>query len=254
MIVRSIDIVRVRGLLVAFGILSGLSAALFAPPAFALEKYGRPLPSLEAGDDESRGAEESLFAGYLLTGVFLSTPSFTARPDNTGRVGLRHMLHLEHDLYKQYVTFYSDQNFFSDRDNGWIEFSEWDGTYALTGVLDRFSWRMQYERDAPLDKRGLKQAYGDALVTARFNSHEDAAWFDRLLPGRSLSAYAGGGWLFHNDHYFARPDNSGRALFRYVAHFDLNLYRDRVVLYGDTNWFTDREKTDKLAPSELDWI
>jgi hypothetical protein len=46
------------------------------------------------------------------------------------------MLHLETDLYKQYLTFYTDQNFFSDRTNGWIELSEWDATYALTGVED----------------------------------------------------------------------------------------------------------------------
>ena len=228
---------------------------LHAPtPSLALEKYGRPLPELQAGDDESRAAEESLFGGYLLTGVFFSNPSFAARPDNTGRVGLRHMIHLEHDLYKQYMTFYTDQNFFSDRDNGWIELSEWDGTYALTGLLDRFSWRLQYERDAPLDRRGIKQAYGDALVTARFNSEQDAAWFKRLFPGRDLTAYAGAGWLFHNSNYFARPDNTGRALFRYVAHFDLDLYQDRVILYGDTNFFTDREKSNVVAPSELDWI
>jgi hypothetical protein len=224
-------------------------------PAAALEKYGRPLPSLEASsDEEGRGAEETLLGGYLLTGVFFSNPSFTARPDNTGRVGLRHMLHLEHDLYKQYLTVYTDQNFFSNRDNGWIELSEWDGTYAVTGLIDHLSWRLQYERDAPLDKSGLKQAYGDALVTARFLSGEDAGWFRRLFPGQELTAYAGAGWLFHNSNYFARPDNTGRALFRYVAHFDLSLYRDRVVLYGDTNLFTDRQARSTVSPSELDWI
>ncbi|OQW55926.1 MAG: hypothetical protein BVN28_14575, partial [Nitrospira sp. ST-bin4] len=101
--------------------------------AQALEKYGRPLPSLENPDSNGRESEESLFAGYFLTSVFAHNPSFAARPDNTGLVGLRHMLHLETDLYKQYLTFYTDQNFFSDRTNGWIELSEWDGTYALTG-------------------------------------------------------------------------------------------------------------------------
>ena len=68
------------------------------------------------------------------------------------------MLHLETDLYKQYLTFYTDQNFFSDRTNGWIVLSEWDGTYALTGLVDRFGWRIQYERDAPIDKSGLKRS------------------------------------------------------------------------------------------------
>ncbi|MGQ0812735.1 MAG: hypothetical protein ACT4OO_16125, partial [Nitrospiraceae bacterium] len=222
--------------------------AVSLPQAEALEKYGRPLPSMDDTNQTEREAEESLFGGYLLMGALVSNPKNAARPDKTGLVGLRHMLHLEMDLYKQYVTFYSDQNFFSDRTNGWIELSEWDGTYALTGLVDRLSWRIQYERDAPLDRSGAKQIYADALVTARFQSEQDAAWFRRLFTHQSLTAYAGAGWLFHNDNYFARPDNTGRALFRYVAHADLDLYKNKVVLYADTNFFTDRELGNKVKP------
>ena len=241
----------------AFGFLVLSIIGLLASPSlsFALEKYGRPLPSMEQSDDKAaREAEETLFGGYFLSAAFLSNPTFAARPDNTGLVGLRHMLHLETDLYKQYLTFYTDQNFFSDRTKGWIELSEWDGTYALTGLVDRFGWRVQYERDAPLDKSGTKQVYADALLTARFQSTEDVSWWKRLFPNQSLNAYAGAGWLFHNSHYFARPDNSGRALFRYVAHADLDLYKNRLVLYGDMNFFTDREAGNALSPTELDWI
>lgn len=228
----------------------------FPLDAFALEKYGRPLPSMDAveGDDASPAAEESLFGGYFMTAAFVSNPTFAARPDNTGLVGLRYMLHLETDLYKQYLTFYTDQNFFSDRTNGWIELSEWDGTYAFTGVIDRFNWRLQYERDAPIDRSGLKQAYADALVTGKVHSTQDFAWWRRLFPNQTLKMYGGAGWLFHNSSYFARPDNTGRALFRYVGHADLNLYKEKVVLYGDVNFFTDRESGNKLRPSELDWI
>ena len=220
----------------------------------ALEKYGRPLPSLEDAGDNGREAEESLFAGYFLSSVFAHNPSFAARPDNTGLVGLRHMLHLETDLYKQYLTFYTDQNFFSDRTNGWIELSEWDGTYALTGVLGHFGWRLQYERDSPFDRNGLAQAYGDGLVTAKFQAVQDFPAWRRLLPNQNFTAYAGVGWLFHNSNYFARPDNTGRALFRYVAHADLDLYRNKVVLYGDVNMFTDRQAGNQASPTELDWI
>jgi hypothetical protein len=127
-------------------------------------------------------------------------------------------------------------------------------TYALTGLIDRFGWRIQYERDAPLDKSGLKQIYADTLLTARFQAIQDSSWWRRTLPNQNLIAYAGPGWLFHNISYFARPDNTGRALFRYVAHADLDLYKNRVVLYGDVNFFTDREASNKLNPSELDWI
>ncbi len=223
-------------------------------PAFALEKYGRPLPSLEEQGDTAREAEETLFGGYFLTGVFVSNPTFAARPDNTGLVGLRHMLHLETDLYKQYLTFYTDQNFFSDRKEGWIILTEWDMTYALTGLIDRWGWRIQYERDAPLDRSGLKQIYADALLTGRFQAADDLSWWRQRFPNQNLNAYAGFGWLFHNSNYFARPDNTGRALFRYVAHLDADLYKNLVVFFGDINMFTDRELDNKLSPTELDWI
>lgn len=231
-------------------------ALLFVWPcdALALEKYGRPLPSMDDGDENGREAEETLFGGYFLTSAFASNPTFAARPDNTGLVGLRHMLHLETDLYKQYLTFYTDQNFFSDRTNGWIELSEWDGTYAFTGVVDHFNWRLQYERDAPMDRRGIKQAYADGLITAKFQAVQDLPGWRNFLPHQNLTAYAGAGWLFHNSNYFARPDNSGRALFRYVAHADLDLYKNKVVLYGDVNFFTDREAGNQAKPTELDWI
>jgi len=241
----------------AVGLLVLSIIGLLASPSLslALEKYGRPLPSMEQPNDvAAREAEETLFGGYFLTSAFVSNPTFAARPDNTGLVGLRHMLHLETDLYKQYLTFYTDQNFFSDRKKGWIELSEWDGTYAFTGLIDRWGWRLQYERDAPLDKNGLVQAYADALLTSRFQATKDLSWWNSIFPLQNLTAYAGAGWLFHNSNYFARPDNTGRALFRYVAHADLDLYKNRVVLYGDMNFFTDREAGNTLNPTELDWI
>jgi hypothetical protein len=69
--------------------------------AYGLEKYGRPLPSMEKQGEEAREAEETLFGGYLLAAPFVSNPTFAARPDNTGLVGMRYMAHLEVDLYKQ---------------------------------------------------------------------------------------------------------------------------------------------------------
>ncbi|MFO0732734.1 MAG: hypothetical protein U0231_10720 [Nitrospiraceae bacterium] len=239
-------------LTLSFAVLTALP--LIPGSAFGLEKYGRPLPSMEETDHEEREEEESLFGGYLLTAAFVRNPTFAARPDKSGLAGMRHMLHLETDLYKQYLTFYTDQNFFSDRTNGWIRLSEWDGTYAFTGIIDRFSWRLQYERDAPLDRSGIIQSYADALVTARFQAVQDSSWWRKTFPNQNLTAYAGAGWLFHNSSYFARPNNTGRALFRYVAHADLDLYKNKVVLYGDMNFFTDRDASSAVNPSELDWI
>ena len=243
------------GLLVPVLLIGSLAAPALPPEqASALGKYGRPLPAMDEPEHEAREEKETLFGGYLLTGAFVKNPTFAARPDNTGLVGMRHMLHLETDLYKQYLTFYTDQNFFSDRTDGWIKLSEWDATFAFTGAIDRFNWRLQYERDAPLDRSGIKQAYADTLVTARFQAMQDSKWWRRPSPHQNLTAYAGAGWLFHNDLYFARPNNTGRALFRYVAHADLDVYKNRVVLYGDMNFFTDREASNVVNPSELDWI
>jgi len=144
--------------------------------AHALEKYGRPLPSMKNAGEKGQDIDETpVVSGYFLTAAFPYNPTFAARPDNTGLAGLRHMLHLETDLYRQYLTFYTDQNFFSDRTNGWIELSEWDGTYAFTGVVDRFTWRMQYERDAAIDRRTITQDYADGLVTAKLQSSQDMA-------------------------------------------------------------------------------
>ncbi|MBS0181384.1 MAG: hypothetical protein JSS39_03215 [Nitrospira sp.] len=237
-----------------------LGLVLTSAPAQALEKYGRPLPSLEGdknketGGKDIRETEETLFGGYFLTAAFVSNPTFAARPDNTGLVGLRHMAHFETDLYKQYLTFYTDQNFFSDRTKGWITLTEWDMTYALTGLVGRWSWRIQYERDAPLDRSGIQQIYADTLVTRRFLAAEDLSWWQSHFPNQNITAYAGMGWLFYNSNYYARPDNTGLALFRYVAHFDANLYKNMVVFFGDFNLFTDRELSNKLKPTELDWI
>ena len=48
-------------------------------------------------------------------------------------------------------------------------------------------------------------------------------------------------WLaLHNSQYFARPNNTGRALFRYVAHADLDLYKNKVAVRRH-KFFTDRE-------------
>lgn len=227
--------------------------------SWALEKYGRPLPAMGAQGEEGvagqpQEADEYWLRGYVLSAGFVDNPTFAARPNNTGLVGLRHMVHLETDLYKEYLQFYTDQNFFSDRRKGWITLSEWDGTYALTGSWNNWGWRIQYERDAPLDTSGIKQIYADTLLTYRLPDLRQRSWWRSQFPDQNLSFYFGAGWLFHNQDYFARPDNTGRALFRYVAHADLDLYRNRAVLFVDTNMFTDRSASNAARPTELDLV
>ena len=45
-------------------------------PTFALEKYGRPLPSMEQPDKTDQATEETLLGGYFLSAVFFKNPSF----------------------------------------------------------------------------------------------------------------------------------------------------------------------------------
>jgi hypothetical protein len=60
------------------------------------------------------------------------------------------------------------------------------------------------------------------------------------------------GWFAVNPTYAARPDNSGKALFRYAFHLETSIYADIVSLGFDGVMFTDREKR-ALRPTELDW-
>lgn len=59
-----------------------------------------------------------------------------------------------------------------------------------------------------------------------------------------------------NPTYAARPDNTGLALLRAAAHFDIDLIGSRLSIPVDLNVFTDRERrgAKKLIPSELDII
>jgi hypothetical protein len=96
----------------------------------------------------------------------------------------------------------------------------------------------------PIDKSGLVQAYGEI----------QGLWHqDNILIERS-EFYAALGWLFSTQNYFARPNNTGRALLRYVLHYEAPIYKDLVWLVGDTNFLTDRREPNPFAPSELDWI
>jgi hypothetical protein len=60
------------------------------------------------------------------------------------------------------------------------------------------------------------------------------------------------GWFAYNRTYFARPDNTGLALFRYGLHVELSTFGDVVSLGLDATMFTDRHAANPLRPSELD--
>lgn len=74
--------------------------------------------------------------------------------------------------------------------------------------------------------------------------------------GFGVSGSAGIGVSVYNPSYAARPNNTGLALMRYFAHWDIDLIGQKLSIPLDVNMFTDRERGGALmfAPTELDVI
>jgi len=217
-------------------ILSITALAFIAAPALALEKSGRV-------EMEKEAAPEIRFS--LALSDFVDNTSFRARPDNTGLVKYRYLGHLELQPRGSPVALVLDTNFFTDkeRDNEFRP-SEWDQAIGLLYRYEQWAGLLRYERDMPIDKSGLVQAFAEI----------QGLWHQDNLMVQDSEFYAALGWLFSTQSYFARPDNTGRALFRYVLHGELPLYWKWLWLVSDTNFFTDRQEPNPIAPSELDWI
>ncbi len=208
----------------------------------ALEKKGYPLP--ETG-------------GYFYLGYFFHNPTFAARPDNSGLVLLRYGLHA--DLQPiPWLTFSYDSNFFSDKQaSNEIRPSEWDNHVGLTAQWKAVELSVHYERDAPADHGGLVQAYGEVQGRLFWNLKDFAPELVKGFPRQDLSGFFALGKFVARENYFARPDNTGSVFLRYVGHADLTLYKqgDWTVSAGlDANFFTDRQATNQVRPSELDLL
>ena len=217
-------------------ILSIIVLGFLAAPALALEKSARV-------EMEEMLASEIRFS--LALSDFMDNTSFRARPDNTGIVKYRYLGHFEIQPHWAPLALVLDTNFFTDkeRDNEFRP-SEWDQAVGLLYRYEQWAGLLRYERDMPIDKSGLVQAFAEF----------QGLWHQDNLLVQNSEFYAALGWLFSTQTYFARPDNTGRALFRYVLHGELPLYRNWVWLIGDTNFFTDRQASNPITPSELDWI
>ena len=204
-------------------------------PAFTLEKSGR----VEVEEGQPPPVQFS-----LAVSDFVQNKSFRARPDNTGLVKYRYLGHLEIQPHWSPIALVLDTNFFTDKEQS-NEFrpSEWDQAIGFLYRYQELAALLRYERDMPIDKSGLVQAFGEI----------QGLWNHNDLLIKDSQFYAAIGWLFSTQTYFARPDNTGRALFRYVLHGEMPVYWEWLWLIGDTNFFTDR-RSNVIAPSELDWI
>ena len=221
--------------------------ALLASPARALDKQG----AAHKGDSVGQGFGVS---GSVFLGALPINPSYAARPDNTGRALLRAGAHLDVDLIGHRLFIPIDLNVFTDRGRPLVP-SELDliGGVATTWPV----WRgdlevgVRGEHDRSVDQAGKAQTYGD--VRARYSLSAAELWpgLGSALREGDLSGWLAAGWFFYNPSYFARPDNTGRALLRYVAHAALSVWKRRVSFVADANFFSDRQ-TDGVSPTELD--
>jgi len=206
-----------------------------ALPSFALEKTGR----VEMEETRPPTVQFS-----LIVSDFIHNPTFAARPDNTGLVKHRYLGHLELTPRWFPITLVIDTNFFTDKTRDEFRPSELDQTIGFLYRYQQWAALLRYERDMPIDKSGLVQAYTEA----------QGIWHQDDLLVQKSEFYGGIGWLFATQDYFARPNNTGRAALRYVLHGELPVYKEWLWLIADTNFFTDRREPNPFAPSELDWI
>ncbi|HET9954248.1 MAG TPA: hypothetical protein VFQ61_07080 [Polyangiaceae bacterium] len=219
--------------------------------AWALDKQGKP---------HVFGAEEPdlNLAGALSFGPALFNPAYAARPDNTGKALMRYALHLDLELLGPRLTLPVDINTFTDRDRSGFKKLSPTELDLIAGVAS--TWPVgpgslelssHAEQDRALDRHVPIQTYVD--VRSRYLCSASSIWTQRtrnpLRP--DFSAAMTIGWFAYNPSYFARPDNTGRALLRYNPHLEFSLYDGALAVGLDATFFTDR-KSSALLPSELD--
>lgn len=237
-------------------------AFLLAATALALNKQG------ERADAEA-GPSPVELSGYLFAGGFVWNPTYAARPNNSGRALGRFGLHLDLDFFARHLTLSYDENSFTDglaetrrspfapseADHilglltTWPASDAVDLTFAAHGELDtpwtepNPTYRAAHPDCGPAPAPGCYQAgYTQSYADAYARVSVDAA--DRLQLFAALGLFA---W---NPSYASRPDNSGLALLRLVAHGEYELL-PWLSLALDLNGFTDRD-FHPLKPSELD--
>jgi hypothetical protein len=221
--------------------------------AHALDKQA----SAHAG--QLAGAERGFaLTGSLLAGAALYNPTFAARPDNTGHALGRIAPHFDIDLIGSRLSIPIDINVFTDRDRSGLAKlapSELDLISGLTTTwpLGRSALELgaRVEGDFPVDRGGLTQSYADARARWLFSLAALLPDLQRALAGGDISGAATLGWFVYNPTYAARPDNTGRALFRYALHVTLH-YTEYFFLALDGTFFTDR-RNHPITPSEFDF-
>ena len=249
-----------RGLVVS---LVCAAAMLAAAPARALDKQG------SAHGGEIEGADQAGSRSAAARRWACRSSTRATRPARTipGLALFRYAAHLDFDLIGRRLSIPLDLNMFTDRTavGTWRKVvpSELD---VITGVTS--TWRLgpgaleggaRIEVDGTLDKGGYpgptsqRQTYGDVRARYLYSLAAIAPRVGEALRGGDVSGWLTLGWFAINQSYFARPNNTGLALFRYAAHAEISFWNDHLALGLDAIIFTDKLASNVFRPTELDF-
>jgi hypothetical protein len=223
--------------------------------ALALDKQGSAHGGQVGGD-----AKEFNLSGAAMLGASLYNPTYAARPDNSGLALFRYALHLDVDLLGRQLSIPLDVNVLTDRERRRARVfapSELDligGVTSTNGLAKGFDLELgaRVEHDAPVDRGDLTQTYVDARARLLYSVAALSPALANSLKDGDVAGFATLGWFVVNPSYAARPDNSGRALLRYALHGDAAMWHRRIALGADGTFFTDRNASSPVGPSELD--
>jgi hypothetical protein len=238
-------------------------ALLLPRLARALDKQG----SAHGGSIEGPTSGVA-FGGSASFGISLFNPTYAARPDNTGLALFRYAFHFDLDLIGRRLSIPLDLNAFTDRQARpharMVVPSELD---LITGVTS--TWALgpgaieggtRIEHDRAVDRGGQSappgrastQTYVDARVRYLYSVAKVAPAIAAALRGGDVRGWLTLGWFVFNRSYFARPDNTGLALFRYAVHSEVSFWHERLAVGLDATFFSDRQAANVLRPAELD--
>jgi hypothetical protein len=117
----------------------------------------------------SRALKGGDIRGWIGQGTFLYNPTYAARPDNTDLALFRAMAHAEVSAFEEHVAFGLDTTWFTRREASHFTPTELDFTAELIFRLERYEFHLAYERDMPVDRKGLAQEFVFASISAAFD-------------------------------------------------------------------------------------
>jgi hypothetical protein len=235
-----------------------LGALLWSARASALDKQGSAHHGAVGGDEKAMNV-----SGSAALGVAVVNPTYAARPDNTGLALMRYAGHLDVDLIGRQLSIPLDVNLFSDRERSGVgrklSPSEIDliggvtTTNAITTGSDlEIGARVEHDRATDYERHRFTQTYADVRARMLYSLAKIFPSLGRDLARGDISGWGTFGWFAVNPTYAARPDNTGLALFRYAGHSELSVWDDHVAIGLDLTFFSDRDASNVLRPSELD--